>query len=60
VVVYDGEEKPIWATDTWNKGKEPYVLVLQDDGNLVLYDSTSTSSWASGKTAPFHNSGKPI
>jgi predicted heme/steroid binding protein len=60
LVVYDGDEKSIWASDTWNKGKEPFVLVLQDDGNLVLYDSTSTSTWASGKTVPHYNTGKPL
>ena len=31
-------EKPIWASDTCGKDKNP-TLVIQDDGNLVLFGS---------------------
>jgi len=36
-----------WAIGT-RGGSAPYTLKMQDDGNLVLYDSTSSAVWASG------------
>lgn len=37
----DGESgKPTFATDTADKGKGPFQLILQKDGNLVLYKET--------------------
>jgi len=35
-----------WATGLPG-GSAPYTLKMQDDGNLVLYDSTSRAVWAS-------------
>jgi len=40
--------KPLWATGTSAKGKGPYRVVNQNDGNLVLYDSQDTPTWSSG------------
>jgi len=37
-----------WSTNTGGKGTAPYHLTLQGDGNLVLYDATSTPLWQSG------------
>jgi microsomal dipeptidase-like Zn-dependent dipeptidase len=37
-----------WSSNTKGKGTPPYMLTMQDDGNLVLYDSTNTPTWASG------------
>jgi hypothetical protein len=43
--------KVYWATNTAGvNGVAPYHLTAQNDGNLVLYDSKSTSFWTS-KTA---------
>lgn len=36
-----------WASNTWHKGQGPYRLVMQDDGNFVLYDSQNQATWAS-------------
>jgi hypothetical protein len=41
-----GKDNPIWATNTMGKGTAPYKVWMQDDGNLVLYDSKSPI-WAS-------------
>jgi len=40
----------IWSTNTQAKGVAPYQLVLQNNGNLELLDSTAQVLWAS-KTA---------
>lgn len=48
LVVYDGQNKATWASNTHNKrNKGEVYLVLQDDGNLVLYDKHKTALWAS-------------
>jgi len=44
VVVYNNS-KPIWASNTMNKGKGPYKLYMQGDGNLVAY-GVSGAIWA--------------
>jgi len=59
-----GAPYPFWNSGTSGKGTAPYNLVLQDDGNLVLYDAGSTGPdpalhiWSSGTngkgTAPFN------
>ena len=46
-----------WASQTGGKGRGPYKLVPQTDGNLCLYDSNGTCTWSSNTwnkgTAPF-------
>jgi hypothetical protein len=42
-VVYTSANRPLWATNTANTGAQN--LVLQDDGNLVLYKGTR-ALWA--------------
>jgi hypothetical protein len=44
-VVYDAGNTPHWASGTNGKNNNPY-LILQDDGNLVIY--YTAPSWASG------------
>ena len=39
--------KYLWSIETRNAGKAPYRLKMEDDGNLVLYDSTNKSCWSS-------------
>jgi hypothetical protein len=50
--------KVYWATNTAGKGTGPYRFTIQNDGNLVLYDSKSTALWTSGTAgkgcAPYH------
>ncbi|HEX4923633.1 MAG TPA: M12 family metallopeptidase, partial [Bdellovibrionales bacterium] len=44
VVIYQNGN-PIWATNT--DGSSPGTLVMQADGNLVLYDGNGAPIWAS-------------
>lgn len=37
---------PVWSTGTWGTGPSNY-LVMQDDGNLVLYDIAGRPLWNS-------------
>ncbi|MET3517893.1 YD repeat-containing protein, partial [Pseudacidovorax sp. 1753] len=45
--MHDGAHQPIWHTDTYGKGADK--LLLQSDGNLVMYKGTE-AVWASGTT----------
>jgi tRNA A-37 threonylcarbamoyl transferase component Bud32 len=48
LVLYDSyTNNQLWSSQT--KG-DPNVLVMQDDGNLVLYAKNGSVIWASGKT----------
>jgi len=40
--------KVYWSTNTAGKGVAPFRFTVQNDGNVVLYDSKSTSLWTSG------------
>ncbi|KAL1717721.1 hypothetical protein EV715DRAFT_264510 [Schizophyllum commune] len=42
-LVVDGR----WETHSGGKGAGPWYLVLQDDANLVIYDSRDEPTWAS-------------
>lgn len=42
--------RPVWASNSQNRGEAPYRLDMQEDGNLVIYDSRNQSTWASGST----------
>lgn len=44
-VLYEGS-KVIWATNTYRSNRDAY-LVLQNDGNLVMYRKTGGAIWAS-------------
>jgi len=43
----DGEQAPIWASNTCGTGEGPFRLNMQGDGNLVVYDSNNAPTWAS-------------
>ena len=45
VVVYNIDNKPLWATNT--NGKPSLLFTLQEDGNLVLYDINNKPLWDS-------------
>jgi uncharacterized protein YkwD len=51
-MIYKGantnHRSPIWASQTPGKGSHPHRLVMQKDGNLVIYDSQDHPTWASG------------
>ena len=49
LVIKNAAGTSVWSTGTSNKGVKPYKLVMQDDGNLVLYDSKDIPWWASKK-----------
>ena len=40
------KENSFWSSNTVGKGKPPYRLEMQLDGNLVLYDAKSTPTWS--------------
>lgn len=42
------ENKALWTSKTYGKGVAPYILKLQNDGNLVVYDGRNSVIWASG------------
>jgi hypothetical protein len=50
VLIYDIANKPLWASNTYNKGNGPYSMKMQDDGNLVVYDVNNEEIWSSGTT----------
>lgn len=39
--------KTLWSTNTAGVGTGPYILAMQIDGNLVLYDRNTVSRWDS-------------
>jgi hypothetical protein len=44
----DKKDIPIWSSETKGKGTGPRRLVLEPNGNLVIYDSKNVSVWNSG------------
>lgn len=51
----DNVKNAIWNSGTNGKGKGPYRVTMQEDGNLVVYDSTNAALWNSqtnGKGTP--------
>lgn len=51
LVLYNNEQQQqqqeaIWASNSNNKGTSPYRLILQTDGNLVIYDIHHIPIWA--------------
>lgn len=42
------QKNAMWRSKSGGKGHGPYRLVMQDDGNLVIYDSHNKATWASG------------
>ena len=41
-------DRNVWDSKTGGKGSKPHMLIMQDDGNLVLYDVNSQVHWPSG------------
>lgn len=39
--------KILWQSNSSNKGVAPYKWIMQEDGNLVIYDSRNLPIWAS-------------
>ncbi|XP_020276140.1 mannose-specific lectin-like, partial [Asparagus officinalis] len=44
LVVYDQNRNVVWYSDSWMGDGGHYVLVLQEDGNVVVY---GTARWSS-------------
>lgn len=38
----------IWSSNTWRWGKKAIALIMQNDGNLVLYDVDDKPIWSTG------------
>ena len=49
--MYDQLNNPIWSSFTNGRGAGSVRLVMEDDGNLVLYDQNKSSLWASNTAA---------
>jgi hypothetical protein len=48
LILYEKATKNIvWSTNSGKLGKPVYYLAVQDDGNLVIYDKTTTPIWDS-------------
>jgi hypothetical protein len=49
LVVYNNSigTSAVWSSNTSGKGKGPFCLRLQTDGNLGIIDSTNTATWYS-------------
>ena len=48
LVLYDGQNKPIWSSGTEGKGTPGYSkLIIQNDKNIVIYDRNNKPIWAS-------------
>lgn len=50
LVLY-GPSGPTWASGTNGKGSKSCYVILQSDGNLVVYNESETPVWSSGKFA---------
>jgi len=50
-VVFSYLRQALWTTHTAGKGVAPYQLVLQENGNLELIDSTATVLWSSNSAS---------
>jgi hypothetical protein len=48
LVLYDRTGIPRWASGTWGNGYVDPRVVLQDDGNLVIYHGENSALWATG------------
>jgi polysaccharide biosynthesis protein PslG len=49
LVLQNGQQQPVWATDTYQGPDHTVTLVLQNDGDLVLYrDSDGRPLWDTG------------
>jgi hypothetical protein len=46
VLVSSGDQRPLWATNTG--GTVPGQVLLQTDGNLIVFDASGTALWRSG------------
>lgn len=45
---YADRSRPFWASQTSGEGVPGFVLRIQPDGNLVIYDGEGRPTWASG------------
>jgi hypothetical protein len=43
---------PVWNAGTSGKGTGPYTLSVQDNGNLLLFDSTPSVVWSAPIAGP--------
>merc|ERR1740121_2463833 len=47
LVVKEGADRMIWASNSFNQGQDPYRLRMGSDGNLVIYDRNNKAVWNS-------------
>jgi len=48
MALYETDKTVAWTAGTWRKDTGPEKLVLQDDGNFVMYDKNGNVLWSSG------------
>jgi hypothetical protein len=47
-VLYDASKVARWASNTWGPGYDAPYIVLQNDGNLVIFHHGNVPVWATG------------
>jgi hypothetical protein len=50
-LVLDSDKGKLWSSNT-SSGKRPFVVKMQDDCNLVMYDAENKAVWSSGTKIP--------
>lgn len=43
--INEKRDEAIWTSNTFNKGNEPYMLAIEEDGTLAIYDNNWTMLW---------------
>jgi len=38
-------DRPVWHSGTYSKGSQPYMLVIENDGEMIIYDEKWNSFW---------------
>ena len=53
MILFNSDNAIIWATNVFpGAGAGPYRLEMQRDGNLVIYNRSNQSIWATNRTSP--------
>lgn len=47
LVIFDKKGKPLWSSNTYEKGTGPYTIKMHENGNLVIYDNKDEDIWQS-------------
>ena len=48
LALYDTDKKVIWQTGPWRGDTNPETVIMQNDGNFVMYDKNGNAIWELG------------